>query len=423
MTTPTALTAIHRAALNLVTEAQRCGVVVTIETTPHQPLAMDNHDMSVSVREARRPPPHAANYAAGLSFGMSCLVLTAIAQAKRIIEGNGSPSDLAQDRRDLPETLSVLRHAVQYGLASLTDPSSTDYARELQALRKKVATYEARDALGLVPQPAGALGPDGKEWAKTAAGYQHVEAMLPRADGHQSVGPYWYGWALRGAFVAGAEWQEARNPHAPAITYLPLTLAEARDLTCMLAGAPWPDEMLPELQQLLGIYDGLRAHGQRPVDPATLPRKVAKAVMKTGLLPATPQQPAPSAAPAVDEPDEVTKLRALAATCYAGLGAECNLPENWLDALNAAANGEPFTTAGLLPFKAEPSETSPTPSALATIEQALRDYHFALDSRQHGGVAADQALSTIAQTMGMRWKQGDETARRAAQLKQEDKAA
>lgn len=45
-------------------------------------------------------------------------------------------------------------------------------------------------------------------------------------------------------------------------------------------------------------------------------------------------------------------LRGLAATCYAGLGAECNLPENWLDALNAAANGEPFDTEGLLPFTA-----------------------------------------------------------------------
>lgn len=45
-------------------------------------------------------------------------------------------------------------------------------------------------------------------------------------------------------------------------------------------------------------------------------------------------------------------LRSLAATCYAGLGAECNLPENWLDALNAAANGEAFDAEGLLPFTA-----------------------------------------------------------------------
>lgn len=54
------------------------------------------------------------------------------------------------------------------------------------------------------------------------------------------------------------------------------------------------------------------------------------------------------------------------------------------------------------------------PSALATIEQALRDYYFALDSRQHGGVAADLALNAISQAMGMRWKQGEEAARRSA---------
>jgi hypothetical protein len=51
---------------------------------------------------------------------------------------------------------------------------------------------------------------------------------------------------------------------------------------------------------------------------------------------------------------EIERLRALAATCYAGLGAECNLPEAWLDVLNAAANGEPFDAEGLLPFKYEP---------------------------------------------------------------------
>lgn len=54
------------------------------------------------------------------------------------------------------------------------------------------------------------LGPDGKEWAKTMAGYAHVDSMISKADGC-SIGPYWYGWALRGAFVAGAEWQEARK--------------------------------------------------------------------------------------------------------------------------------------------------------------------------------------------------------------------
>lgn len=355
MTTPTALTAIRRAALNLVTEAQRCGVVVTIDTTPHQPLAMGNHDMSVSVREARRPPPFAADYSARLGTELLGIVATARAQAKRIIEGTGTLSDRTQDRHDLPETLQVIHHAVQHGLESLTDSSSTDYAHELQALRKKVATYEARDALGRMHPPAGEPGPDGKEWAKTASGYAHVEAMLPRADG-QGRGPFWYGWALRGAFVAGAEWQEARDLHAPTPTYLPLTLAEARDLTCMLAGAPWPDEMLPELQQLLGIYDGLRAHGQRPVDPATLPRKVAKVVMRTGLLPDTAQpanggpgdvnwigtsshhllpKPAATDAAHATTPETVDALKLLAqvAACFT---RDDDLPDGLLTRIDAA---------------------------------------------------------------------------------------
>jgi hypothetical protein len=58
-----------------------------------------------------------------------------------------------------------------------------------------------------------------------------------------------------------------------------------------------------------------------------------------------------AASPEVES--EVLRLRQLAATCYAGLGGECNLPENWLDALNNAANGDPFETEDLLPFKLE----------------------------------------------------------------------
>lgn len=54
----------------------------------------------------------------------------------------------------------------------------------------------------------------GHEWAKIEAGYAHVTSMVPHADDKQNL--MWFGWALRGAFVAGAEWQEARekNSHA-----------------------------------------------------------------------------------------------------------------------------------------------------------------------------------------------------------------
>ncbi|ACV50206.1 conserved hypothetical protein [Delftia phage PhiW-14] len=47
---------------------------------------------------------------------------------------------------------------------------------------------------------------------------------------------------------------------------------------------------------------------------------------------------------------ENSKLRNLVSHVYAGLGAECDLPEKWLDALNDASLGRPFTTEGLLPF-------------------------------------------------------------------------
>lgn len=47
---------------------------------------------------------------------------------------------------------------------------------------------------------------------------------------------------------------------------------------------------------------------------------------------------------------EIKSLRELVATCYAGLGAECNLPVEWLDVLNQAANGQKFSVVNLLPF-------------------------------------------------------------------------
>lgn len=52
-------------------------------------------------------------------------------------------------------------------------------------------------------------GPDGHEWAKTEAGFAFVEKMVPRADDPRNL--MWFGWALREAFVAGAEWQEKRK--------------------------------------------------------------------------------------------------------------------------------------------------------------------------------------------------------------------
>jgi hypothetical protein len=80
-------------------------------------------------------------------------------------------------------------------------------------------------------------------------------------------------------------------------------------------------------------------------------------------------------------------LRGLAATCYAGLGAECNLPENWLDALNAAANGEAFNTEGLLPFTA--GTVAARDAAFEAVRQRLcklPKYSFILADGDGGAV-------------------------------------
>lgn len=52
---------------------------------------------------------------------------------------------------------------------------------------------------------------------------------------------------------------------------------------------------------------------------------------------------------------------------------------------------------------------------LKEIARAILDYHFALDTRRHGGVAQGKAFAAICQIMGMHWVQGAEAASRAAQ--------
>ena len=50
--------------------------------------------------------------------------------------------------------------------------------------------------------------------------------------------------------------------------------------------------------------------------------------------------------------------------------------------------------------------------AIASIQKAIRDYHYALDTRQHGGVAQDKALDSICRILDMHWIQGEEKKRR-----------
>lgn len=55
------------------------------------------------------------------------------------------------------------------------------------------------------------VGPDGKEWAKTEAGYAFVESVVPLSWTALHPALVWSGYVVRDAFVAGAEWQEKRQ--------------------------------------------------------------------------------------------------------------------------------------------------------------------------------------------------------------------
>lgn len=51
---------------------------------------------------------------------------------------------------------------------------------------------------------------------------------------------------------------------------------------------------------------------------------------------------------------------------------------------------------------------------LKEIEDAINDYYFALDTRQHGGIASIECLEKIQEIMGMEWTQGNELKKRCA---------
>lgn len=43
------------------------------------------------------------------------------------------------------------------------------------------------------------------------AAYVYVDEQVSRCDGRHGPAPYWYGWALREAFLAGVEWQKQKE--------------------------------------------------------------------------------------------------------------------------------------------------------------------------------------------------------------------
>ncbi|MBB6578979.1 putative membrane protein [Comamonas odontotermitis] len=120
---------------------------------------------------------------------------------------------------------------------------------------------------------------------------------------------------------------------------------------------------------------------------------------------------------------EIERLRTLAATCYAGLGGECDLPVIWLDALNDAANGEPFDTDGLLPYTSaiRAQLTTQTNRAAAAEQQVTAltqrlDTANALNTEARNQLAdmgnpitqCNQQVAQCQSPAGGQWKCGNE---------------
>lgn len=56
---------------------------------------------------------------------------------------------------------------------------------------------------------------------------------------------------------------------------------------------------------------------------------------------------------------------------------------------------------------------------LSRIRAHIDDYHYALDSREHGGIAQNMAFNSICKELDAYWVQGEEAKRRATQTKTE----
>lgn len=58
---------------------------------------------------------------------------------------------------------------------------------------------------------------------------------------------------------------------------------------------------------------------------------------------------------------------------------------------------------------------------LRAIVAAVRDYHFGLDSREHGGILGSRLVDRVRDILGMPWRQGEEKERRRAMAEAGDK--
>lgn len=95
--------------------------------------------------------------------------------------------------------------------------------------------------------------------------------------------------------------------------------------------------------------------------------------------------------------------------CFVDQGEAKDLARQLAARYGLRLDEDKFKTPAYLPLDGDAQESD---RLLARIRAEIRDYHHALDRREHGGLAQERALNAIQNILGMPWRQGDETARR-----------
>lgn len=77
--------------------------------------------------------------------------------------------------------------------------------------------------------------------------------------------------AMNGGEFIAVEWADNMDTAAELLGYAPLSMAEVRDLTTMLDGAPWGADDVQRLFELFQLAEKVRGMNKRPVDVAVMP--------------------------------------------------------------------------------------------------------------------------------------------------------
>ncbi|WP_441280623.1 hypothetical protein [Tardiphaga sp. 862_B3_N1_1] len=190
------------------------------------------------------------------------------------------------------------------------------------------------------------------------------------------------------------------TPQTEPLAWMHTDTLEAMRQTPKAAKTRWPVHRLTEWDSKDGFTP---LHIATQAQPAISPGDRMTLVGAAGLLAGHGYQESSNALQRVLEADTSQLAEPL---CWVN---EDELPESLpTEAYNRLFPFSKVDTVRMFPIFA------PLAQPADPIRLAVRDYHYALDTRQHGGVAADKAIKAIERVLDMPWQQGAEAAQRVA---------